>query len=225
MEQNTLEHNHEKIGVSDLAHEILEDYWVETEEKGLAWSYTGGDAEPITKELLEKNMAVWKDGVLTITNHGRLEARSCVRRHRLAEKLFADVLHVRGDKNHELGCEMEHLLQTEVAENICTLLGHPTMCPHDKPIPEGDCCRDEKRMPRKLVRNLTECELGETGLIAYLKTEQEDTLNKLTAMGVLPGLPIKLIKRKPGFLFQMGQSQFVVDRELASMIQVRFSKN
>ncbi len=225
MGQEIIKHNHEEIGVSDQAHEVLEDYWVEIEEKGKPWSYQGGEIDPITLELVGKKMAAWSDGVLILTNSGRFEARACIRRHRLAERLFADVLHVRGAKNHVAGCELEHLLKKEVAENICTLLGHPTMCPHNKPIPEGDCCRDEKRMPHKLVRNLSECELGETGLIAYLKTEQEDILNKLTAMGVLPGLPIKLLKRRPGFLFQMGQSQFVVDRELAATIQVRLDNN
>ena len=39
----------------------------------------------------------------------------------------------------------EAFLQKDVEENICTLLGHPTSCPHGKLIPEGDCCKDYKR--------------------------------------------------------------------------------
>ena len=64
-------------------------------------------------------------------------ARNVVRRHRLAESLFANILDLDAEKREEIACEVEHTLLPEVEEAICTLLGHPAICPDGKPIPLG----------------------------------------------------------------------------------------
>ena len=52
----------------------------------------------------------------------------------------------------ESACKFEHILSPDVTERICTLLGHPTACPHGSPIPKGDCC-DSRRVlePREIA--------------------------------------------------------------------------
>jgi DtxR family Mn-dependent transcriptional regulator len=37
-------------------------------------------------------------------------------------------------------CRMEHIIDPEVTDSICSFLGHPRRCPHGKSIPTGDCC-------------------------------------------------------------------------------------
>jgi len=37
-------------------------------------------------------------------------------------------------------CRMEHIIDPEVTNSICTFLGHPRRCPHGRAIPYGDCC-------------------------------------------------------------------------------------
>jgi Fe2+ transport system protein FeoA len=37
-------------------------------------------------------------------------------------------------------------------------------------------------------------------------------------MGVLPGNPVRLLRRSPAFVFQVGYSQFGVDRDIAAKI-------
>ena len=213
----------EKIGISDKAQDILEDYWVETQESHKGWSYACHLEDPVMLELREARFALDHTEKLELTDQGLNEARHCIRRHRLAERLFADVLDIKGDMIEQMGCKFEHMLQKEVEENICALLGHPNHCPHNKPIPQGACCYDQSG-PRRMLRPLSECDVNETGKIAYLHLDRDEVANKLTALGVLPGLTIKLLRKSPGYLFQMGESQFVVDQELASKIQVRFSK-
>ncbi|NLF30499.1 MAG: ferrous iron transport protein A [Planctomycetes bacterium] len=44
---------------------------------------------------------------------------------------------------------------------------------------------------------------------------------KLLAMGVLPGVTVRLLQRFPSFVFQVGRSQFTVDRELAEQVYLR----
>jgi DtxR family Mn-dependent transcriptional regulator len=82
-------------------------------------------------------------GSLTLTDTGHARARQIVRLHRLAERLLEDVLDLNRSTAEEGACKFEHCLNTDVADSICTLLGHPTTCPHGKPIPPGDCCRRE----------------------------------------------------------------------------------
>ncbi len=78
---------------------------------------------------------------LQFTEQGEERARSVIRRHRLAERLFMDVLFIRDDAAVESNaCTFEHILSPEVTDRICTFLGHPTTCPHGSPIPPGDCC-------------------------------------------------------------------------------------
>jgi hypothetical protein len=45
-------------------------------------------------------------------------------------------------------------------------------------------------------------------------------LRKLMALGVLPGMTVTIIRCTPSYVFQLGQSQFTVDREIAEEIMV-----
>lgn len=212
------------MNISDRSQEILEKYWIENKEKNKTWRMEIISDDPVATELIEGSYATRDEDHLELSEKGWNEAHSCVRRHRLAERLLTDVLDVKPDTIHGMSCKFEHLLQKDVEENICTLLGHPTQCPHGRSIPEGNCCRDSKRMPRKMVLPLSECEVDDKGKIVYIKSGKEHTINKLSAMGILPGLAIQLLAKTPSYLFQMGESQFAIDRELAEEIQVRISK-
>jgi Fe2+ transport system protein FeoA len=41
------------------------------------------------------------------------------------------------------------------------------------------------------------------------------------AMGILPGMNITLLQRTPSFVFKVENTQYAVDRELASDIYIR----
>ena len=43
-------------------------------------------------------------------------------------------------------------------------------------------------------------------------------------MGILPGANIKVIRQFPSYVFQVGYSQFAVDRPLAEVIYVRWNE-
>lgn len=209
------------ISLSERAQEVLEKCWIENKEIKSDWKMDVVYDDPLFAELTEGKYATSDESHFTLTEKGWEEARSCVRRHRLAECLLTDVLDIQKEMVHEIGCKFEHALQKNVEENICTLLGHPKRCPHDKPIPDGECCRTNKRNPRKLALPLSECEVGEKAKVAYIAAHNGTTMNKLIAMGVLPGLSIQLLRKTPSYLFQMGESQFAIDRELAEKIHVR----
>jgi putative ABC transport system ATP-binding protein len=75
-----------------------------------------------------------------LTPMGSRRARDVVRRHRLAERLFKDTFAIDDSEAHTQACKFEHIISPELDQRICTFLGHPTTCPHGKPIPPGSCC-------------------------------------------------------------------------------------
>ena len=75
----------------------------------------------------------------------------------------------------------------------------------------------------RLVAPLTELSAGDRGTIAYLNISDPKHAQKLTAMGVLPGVPVTLLRRSPSFVFEAGYSQFAVDEHIAADIHVRLA--
>lgn len=210
--------------LSEQAEELLETLWSTEEEKKSPLSMDGlGVAEKkATEQLLKAGYISTSGGRILLTERGRPEAASVVRRHRLAERLLVDVLDTREDElTHDKACKFEHLLDRGLDESICILLGHPRVCPHGKPIPPGRCCQRDKAQPYKLVSALSQLMPGQKGKVAYIYAPESSKLQKLIAMGIYPGAPISLIQSFPSYVFQAGQTQFAVDKEIADAIFVR----
>lgn len=208
--------------ISERAEEILETLWGRTVETKKGPADLGlAQTDPAIEELRGLGFIRVDQDKITLTPKGNSEGEKVVRRHRLAERLFADVLDVKKDLVHPVSCKFEHLLHGGIEDNICILLGHPTTCPHGRPIPPGECCRKQRGSAGKIVSALSAMEEKQKGKVAYIQTRDRGRLQKLMAMGVLPGMSISLIQKYPSYVFQVGQSQFAVDQELAAGIFVR----
>jgi DtxR family Mn-dependent transcriptional regulator len=211
--------------ISNKSEEILESLWVRVEEKKIPSvsleSIGLAKDDPCFIELVESGYVISTDNLqIEFTGNGRDYGRNVVRRHRLAERLLADVLDVNGDLANEKACEFEHLLHKGIDDKICTLLGHPRLCPHGHNIPAGKCCENEQ-VELKIVSPLSELSPGQCGKIAYIHTRDDSKLQKMMAIGVIPGMKIRLLQSFPSFLFELGNSQFAVDESIAKEIFVR----
>ncbi|MFQ6097275.1 MAG: metal-dependent transcriptional regulator [Armatimonadota bacterium] len=215
--------------LSDAAHEILETYWMEVVEKDgsdLPLSDLGqSHNEDALRELVGAGLATTSGEVLRLTPDGVREARRTIRRHRLAERLLADVLETHANLLEDAACRFEHVLHEGIDESVCTLLGHPTACPHGLPIPPGDCCKRAEVVGRKVISRLADLGPGDSGEIAYVHTTDPEKLQKLMAMGILPGMPIELVRQYPSYVFNVGNTQYAVDRAMADEIYVRLTGN
>ena len=69
---------------------------------------------------------------------------------------------------------------------------------------------------------LSSMELKKTGKISHLETKDPGILQKLIAMGILPGMTVTLLRRSPSYLFEMDQTRYAVDREIANHIYVKY---
>ena len=210
--------------LKETAEEILETLWIRTKEakrKLLPAAELGGGENPAVRQLMKTGLVGLQDGQLKLTEKGMPEASNVVRRHRLAERLLEDVLDTHGVLLDEKACKFEHLLDKGLDDAICTLLGHPRVCPHGNQIPSGQCCLERQAEAQQVVASLAELDRGQEGKIAYIYAPEASKLQKLISMGILPGAPIKLMQRFPSYVFQVRHTQFAVDRELADAIYVR----
>jgi DtxR family Mn-dependent transcriptional regulator len=215
-----------KMNLSERAQEILETLWISIiEEKKNGLSLGLAEREEAVAELLKNEYIAISNGEVFLKEKGKEEGERIIRRHRLAERLLVDVLDMKKGLVHEMGCKFEHLLLEEVEENVCTLLGHPKACPHGKPIPSGKCCEKSAKQVARAVCLLKDLEVKDRGRVAYLATNDLGRLNKLMAMGALPGISITMIQKFPSYVFKIGQSQFAIDQEMAEGIYVRLGKD
>ena len=85
------------------------------------------------KELVEYNKA----GVI-LTETGEKVGSSMMRNSRLLEVLMDSALKVEIDE--EMVCGIEHHMNMQFTDALCTMLNHPRKCPHEHDIPMGECC-------------------------------------------------------------------------------------
>jgi len=210
--------------LSNAADEILETLWVSQKEKKLSYvdydKIQDDNRESALEELKKTGYIKVEDGRIKLMSAGRDPARAAVRRHRLAECLMIDVIGMSRKEGNASACEFEHILEPGMEEKICTLLGHPRRCPHGNPIPQGKCCKNPELQKMPLINKLSEMKTGQKGKVAYLRTTNSSKLQKMMILGILPGAKIKLMINKPSFVFQVGNTQIAVDREIADDIFV-----
>lgn len=78
------------------------------------------------------------DRHLELTVDGRKKAIHVMRKHRLAERLLADVIGLDWAYVHEEACRWEHVMSEQVERRLLDMLGHPTESPYGNPIPGLD---------------------------------------------------------------------------------------
>ncbi len=75
------------------------------------------------------------DRHLQLTDDGRREAIGVMRKHRLAERLLADVIGLEWEFVHEEACRWEHVMSEQVERKIIGLISSPDFSPYGNPIP------------------------------------------------------------------------------------------
>jgi DtxR family Mn-dependent transcriptional regulator len=205
--------------------EALEKLWLCLEEKSepdlATVNYLDKEMGVSLESLIQYDLVQKSEEKLQFTAAGRHAAEKTIRRHRLSERLFYDVIDTGKAEMEKAACQVEHVVKKGIEEKICRLLGHPETCPHGKPIPPGKCCIKAKKTREKFVVPLTRLKKGERAVIAYIKAGDSKKLQKLMAMGVLPGNEILLDRLFPSFVFSVGYSQYAVDADMAEAIFVR----
>jgi len=171
--------------------------------------------------LVNSGLVLRKNGRITLTSKGRIFAEALVRSHRLAERLFSEILDLRGSELNTTSCTFEHVLDAAVIESVCTFLGHPPTCPHGKRIPPGRCCKASRRQVTPIVVPLTDLPVASDAKIVFITTPHHRRFGRLVNLGVVPGGEITLLQKKPSYLMRIGSTEIAIDYDIASDIYVR----
>ncbi len=179
----------------------------------------------IQQETLE---AMIQQGLLLATNRriqlspaGARQAQEVVRRHRLTEVLLHNVLAVSEASMEATACQVEHILNAEGTEAVCAFLGHPPSCPHGRAIPSARCCALAQASVTSLIIPLASLPIGEDATIGFIHTARHAYLQRLHAMGVVPGHTIRLCQTSPALVIQVGETQLALDERAGQEIFVR----
>jgi DtxR family Mn-dependent transcriptional regulator len=210
----------------NIKDEILEQIWMELEQgkatvNRLVSSIDIQFRMETLKEMEDEDFFHIKADEIILTPKGREKAKSLIRAHRLAERLFTDVLEIREEFLESNACNFEHILSPELCTAICTLLGHPTECPHGSPIPPGECCRENLKEVRRVVFPLNTLKSGVSGKILYITTDIHSRLDQLMNLGITPGNYIKVHQTYPAFIVQVGETEIALDPDICGQIFVR----
>ena len=90
------------------------------------------------KKLNGKNLVEYNKAGVNLTDEGEKIGSSMMRNSRLLEVLMDSALKVEIDE--EMVCGMEHHMNKQFTDALCTMLNHPRKCPHSHNIPLGECC-------------------------------------------------------------------------------------
>jgi DtxR family Mn-dependent transcriptional regulator len=180
-----------------------------------------GVGENIINELLNGKYITKEDNKIKLTDTGEDLGKQLTRRHRLTERLLADVLDFDRQAIEKIACDLEHNLSTDLADSICTLLGHPKQCPHGNPIPEGNCCKNSSSKIESIVIPLSKVDIAEEVTLSYIVTTNHDYIHKLLSLGMIPGTKLKLHQKFPTYIVKVNETQIALDAAVANLIYVR----
>jgi DtxR family Mn-dependent transcriptional regulator len=140
------------------------------------------------------------DRHLELTVEGRRRAIHVMRKHRLAERLLADVIGLDWAYVHDEACRWEHVMSEQVERRLLEMLDHPTESPYGNPIPGLQELGDAPA-PGFMdgVVNIVAVVAGATapvsGVIRRLGEPvqfEPELLQQLQAAGVMPGATVTI---------------------------------
>jgi putative ABC transport system ATP-binding protein len=138
--------------IEDDIDDALEQLWLLREKNRLDRQHVPGGLvlkEEMISHLRSVRLIQMDNGSISFTNAGELRARDIIRRHRLGECLFAQTFGLPTREASDEACQLEHIISQDVAERICSFLGHPNLCPHGHTIPTGRCCKNSPPRPEE----------------------------------------------------------------------------
>jgi len=153
-----------------------------------------------------------------LTDNGRKIASNVLRRHRLAERLLTDILHIDWSQVHDPACKLEHALSPEILKPLEKVLGHPKRCPHGNLIPTncGGVFKEETVALSKLDAK-TDC------IIIKITKEESKTLQHLTELCLIPGKRLTVVNKNisSGLVVCVEGERFTISNDLAAIIHVK----
>ena len=168
------------------------------------------------------------DRHLELSDAGRREAIGVMRKHRLAERLLADVIGLDWEDLHIEACRWEHVMSEKVERRILALLEKPLVCPHGNPIPG----LDQLGLPfatdqTGTLLSLTEAAAAAHGEVVINRISEQlqpdaALMHRLDEAGMRPGHTVSVAAATQGVeVWVAGGERVAFDRIVADHVFVR----
>ncbi|WP_213450941.1 metal-dependent transcriptional regulator [Rhizomonospora bruguierae] len=176
-------------------------------------------------------LTVEGDRQLVLTDLGRAQAISVMRKHRLAELLLVNVIGMPYVDAHEEACRWEHVMSDAVEKRVYELLNRPTRSPYGNPIPGLDALDNDQPEAPALDQGVStagERNLAFPGLsgpvvvrrICESVQTDADVLRLLHTAGVDPGVTVTVAQERDAVTIDRSGEQIRLPREVASRVFV-----
>jgi DtxR family Mn-dependent transcriptional regulator len=171
--------------------------------------------------LVEEGYVTRHGRELSLTAEGHDIARSVIRKHRLAERLLADVIKLPWHLIHEEAGRWEHVMSDAVEVHIVELLGDPGTCPHGNPIPGSVNEKTDLSAQRPLAERVA----GDHFRFERLTEEAEsnfDALTRFNEVGFLPNADASVLSKDVdgSMILDVSGQKLSIDRRLSEQLFV-----
>jgi DtxR family Mn-dependent transcriptional regulator len=153
-----------------------------------------------------------------LSAQGELEALRSIRRHRLLEVFLVKVMGFGWHEVHDEAHGLELTISEAFEDRMDAVSGYPTHCPHGDPIPTKD-----GRIAEVNDQPLLEAPVGAEAVLRRVKTDDDEKLRYLGELGLVPGVPVKIINRAPfngPLRIKAKGDEHVIGVELAQALRV-----
>ncbi|MDY3049630.1 MAG: metal-dependent transcriptional regulator [Rothia sp. (in: high G+C Gram-positive bacteria)] len=176
-------------------------------------------------------LTVASDRSLQLTEQGRQKAVEVMRKHRLAERLLADVIGLDLEYIHEEACRWEHVMSERVERRLLELLKEPKFSPYGNAIPglEELGAQSVENDGRTVTMSIAAKDSGEedrftvSRLPEFIQTDVE-LLRKLGEAGIVYGASVSILPAPGGSVRVQAQGQgeaLTLNAEVAEAIVVK----
>ena len=126
-----------------------------------------------------------------LTERGKKEALSIVRKHRLAELFLVKIMSLGWEEVHDIAEQLEHVNSERFYNRIDEMLNYPKADRHGEPIPDSNGKIQVQK--RTSLGDLAE---GETAIIAAVAEDEKSFLDHLNAKQLQIGDRITIMKKE-----------------------------
>ncbi len=172
------------------------------------------------KKLAEKDLVNYKkyQGV-SLTNKGKLAAKTIVRKHRLWEFFLVEKLDFSWDEVHEVAEQLEHIKSDKLIRELDRFLEFPKQDPHGDPIPDAE---GNFTFWNKVL--LSDLKKGESGIFVGVKDSSTTFLQFLDKRNIALGSEIKIIEKEPfdqSVLIKINEQELRVSKLISGNIYIK----
>jgi DtxR family Mn-dependent transcriptional regulator len=145
----------------------------------------------IKKLAIKKLVAYAPYRGIKLTEKGKKEALSIIRKHRLAELFLVKVMGLGWEEVHDIAEQLEHVDSERFYNRIDELLGYPKADPHGEPIPDVN-----GKITSQNHISLSQVVEGASVKISAVGNDEKSFLDQLNTKGLQIGDSITVKKKE-----------------------------